>query len=67
MTEKEMRKLKKGDLLEIIYQLKRQTENLSKELEETKTRLEETQSVAQSVSKLNEMIQALQKNTEEES
>ena len=45
MTDKELRKLKRSDLLEILYYLQKELEELSKENESLKTQLENSKAV----------------------
>lgn len=67
MTDKEFRRLKRGELIEIIYELQESEAQLQKEVELLKTRLEEKEKIeiqenliAQAVQDLNSMLIAAQ-------
>ena len=58
MTEKEIRKLKRAELLEMLYYLKKENETLREENESLKQRLENTDGVISSES-LEKIIDAV--------
>lgn len=60
MTEKELHKLSKEDLIEIIYQLKVSEDNLRTELEEMKLRLEMAESLSGAIDRLNKSIDKIE-------
>lgn len=67
MTEKELRRLKRGDLLEMLLEQTREVERLQAELEETRKRLEDRRimemrsgSIAQAALELNKVFEAAQ-------
>ena len=68
MTDKEFRRLKRAELIEIIYrlqkneeELKAENETLQKQLEDRSTRIQEAGSIAEAVLSLNGIFEAAQK------
>ena len=72
MTDKEFRKLKRGDLVAIIYEYQKQQEILIKENEELKEKLESKElkisnagSIAEAVLEMNHLFETAQKTADE--
>lgn len=72
MSEKEFRKLKRVELVEIIYQLeqelanvKQENERLTEQLNAKKTELEHIVSIEQAIAKLNRVCDAMGLDAEE--
>lgn len=72
MSEKEFRKLKRVELVEIIYQLeqelanvKQENERLNEQLNAKKSELEHIVSIEQAIAKLNRVCDAMGLDTEE--
>lgn len=58
MTDKEIRKLKRADLLEILYYLQKEIEELTKENESLKSQLENSKTIL-SESELEKIVDAV--------
>ena len=72
MTDKEFRKLKRGDLVAIIYEYQKQQELLIKENEELKEKLgskelkiSEAGSIAEAVAEMNHLFETAQKTADD--
>jgi len=72
MTDKEFRKLKRGDLVAIIYEYQKQQEILIKENEELKEKLESKElkisnagSIAEAVLEMNHLFETAQKTADD--
>lgn len=72
MTDKEFRKLKRGDLVAIIYEYQKQQEILIKENEELKEKLQSKElkisnagSIAEAVLEMNHLFETAQKTADE--
>lgn len=72
MNEKDFKRLGKGDLIEIIYQLKKNEEELRQKLDETEAQLKERNykienagSIAEAALELNEVFASAQKAADE--
>lgn len=72
MTDKEFKRLRRSDLISIIYEYQRQQDELNKEIEQLRARLEERElkikeagSIAQAVVGLNELFETAQKTADE--
>ncbi len=72
MTDKELRKLKRGELLEMLLETVRENDRLKAEIEQLRERLEsreiilkESGSIAEAALKLNGVFEAAQKAAEQ--
>lgn len=61
MTDKKIKRLKKGELLEILFYMREEIDNLKKENETLKKNLEEIQKVKISQDDLSKIMEAVQK------
>lgn len=67
MTDKEFKRLRRGDLIEIIYQmqedadaLRQENDRLNRELADRRTKIEEAGSIAEATVALNRLFQTAQ-------
>lgn len=72
MTDKEFKRLKRSDLISVIYEYQKKQEELEREIEELKAQLEEKTlrisdfgSIAEAVVGLNELFETAQKTADE--
>ena len=72
MTDKEFKRLRRSDLIEIIYEYQRREKALNEEIEALKAELEsrdlkirDAGSIAEAVVKLNELFETAQKTADE--
>ena len=61
MTDKELQRLRRSELLEILLAQQKQIDSLKKELAEAKEQLAESGSIAEAALKLNGIFEAAQK------
>lgn len=65
MTDKEFKRLKRADLIDIIYQLQNELEETNKQLEDRKIKIETAGSIADAAVAVNQLMEIAQQTADQ--